>query len=111
MDDFREPERNTEDVYGIDEIKSRLEPVFRQYGVRRAVLFGSYARGEARPVSDVDLLVDSGLIGLDFFGLLGDVCDSLQKDTDLIDIRCVNPGSKIESEIYRTGVSIWPTRT
>ena len=106
MDDIRE-ERNTKDVYGIDEIKSRLEPLFRQYGVRRAVLFGSYAKGEARPVSDVDLLVDSGLRGLTFYGLLGDVCDTLSKDVDLIDVREIISGSRIDREIHGSGVKIY----
>ena len=34
------------------------ETEIRQFGVRRLALFGSVARGEARPDSDVDLLVE-----------------------------------------------------
>ncbi|KGQ22365.2 nucleotidyltransferase family protein [Thermus filiformis] len=29
-----------------------------RFGVKRLAIFGSYARGEATPVSDVDILVD-----------------------------------------------------
>jgi predicted nucleotidyltransferase len=36
----------------------REEPLFRKEGVRSVALFGSQARGDARPDSDVDLLVD-----------------------------------------------------
>ena len=107
MDDFRDPERNTEDVYDIDEIKNRLVPVFRQYGVRRAVLFGSYAKGEARPVSDVDILLDSGLIGLAFVGFSGRVMDALEKDADVIDVRYMRKGSMVDREIQSTGVLIY----
>jgi predicted nucleotidyltransferase len=35
-----------------------LEPAFRAGGVARLSLIGSRARGQARPDSDVDLLVD-----------------------------------------------------
>ena len=52
-------------VYSIHEIENILHPVFAGYGVRRAVLFGSYAKGQATPRSDVDILVDSGLRGLE----------------------------------------------
>ena len=57
-------------VYTIPELKTILSPVFAEHGVKRAVLFGSYAKGVATPLSDVDLVVDSGLRGLAFFGLL-----------------------------------------
>jgi predicted nucleotidyltransferase len=34
------------------------EPALRKYGIAALYLFGSYARGEARPGSDVDVFVD-----------------------------------------------------
>ena len=36
----------------------RSEPDLRRMGVRHASIFGSVARGEARPDSDIDVLVD-----------------------------------------------------
>ena len=46
----------------------RLVKALKEHGVKRAVLFGSHARGEAMPGSDVDLLVEFsmpvGLLGL-----------------------------------------------
>ncbi|WP_157268327.1 nucleotidyltransferase family protein [Azohydromonas aeria] len=38
----------------------QAEPRIRGFGVSRLALFGSVARGEARPGSDVDLLVEFG---------------------------------------------------
>lgn len=93
--------------YTIPQIEERLAPVFRRNNVRRAVLFGSYSKGLATPVSDVDILVDSGLSGLSFFGLLEDVCQSLDCPVDLIDTQDIVPGSTIEHEINRTGRVIY----
>jgi uncharacterized protein len=36
----------------------RSEPALRARGVRRAALFGSMARGDNRPDSDIDILVE-----------------------------------------------------
>lgn len=94
-------------VYSIHEIENILHPVFVGFGVRRAVLFGSYAKGQATPRSDVDILVDSGLRGLAFFGLLEGVASILSVPVDLIDVSQVERGSPIEMEIQQTGVPIY----
>ena len=47
-------------IYTVPELQSVLSPIFRANGVRKATLFGSYAKGVATARSDVDLLVDSG---------------------------------------------------
>ena len=57
--------------YTIDEIKTVIAPVAHQYGVKRISLFGSYARGEATPNSDIDFhLIDTGG-GWGYFKLCG----------------------------------------
>lgn len=94
-------------VYSIHEIENILHPVFAGYGVRRAVLFGSYAKGQATPRSDVDILVDSGLRGLAFFGLLEGVSSTLSVPVDLIDVSQIEEGSQIDAEIRQTGVPIY----
>jgi len=38
-------------------LKKRLAPVFQRYGVQKAFVFGSIARGEASTRSDVDLII------------------------------------------------------
>lgn len=75
-------------IYTVSEIRERIEPVARKYGVSTVWLFGSYARGEASDTSDVDLLVEGGqirtLFQLAAFRL--DLEDALQKPVDLITI-------------------------
>ncbi|MFZ5908527.1 MAG: nucleotidyltransferase domain-containing protein [Chloroflexota bacterium] len=38
-------------------IKKTLSPIFRQYRIEKAILFGSFARGEHSRRSDVDLIL------------------------------------------------------
>ena len=94
-------------VYTLAELKNKLDPVFDQYGVRSAILFGSYAKGQANDRSDVDILVDSGLRGLAFFGLSEGVNTVLHIPVDLIDVTQIEKGSEIEREIRQTGVPIY----
>ena len=91
----------------IDSIRENLTPIFGRYNVRKAVLFGSYAKGLADERSDVDIFVDSGLKGLKFYGLLEDVTNALEMEVDLIDSSQVEAGSKVQSEIDSTGVLIY----
>lgn len=94
-------------IYSQDQIREILDPVFKSHNVKKAILFGSYAKGSATGISDVDILVESGLKGLRFFGLLEDVVTSLNKNVDLIDTSQIVPDSDIENEIAQSGVVIY----
>ena len=56
--------------------------------VERAYLFGSCARGEERPDSDVDLLLDrgNGVRGWEIGGLYTDLSEALGKELDLVTV-------------------------
>ena len=41
----------------IENLKTSLTPLFRQYKIQKAILFGSFARGEESRRSDVDLIL------------------------------------------------------
>jgi predicted nucleotidyltransferase len=62
--------------YTTEEIRQIAVPIAKQYGVAKLALFGSYARGEQREDSDVDILIDKG----DIRGLikLGRFIDDLE---------------------------------
>ncbi len=91
----------------INELKNKLFPIFKNYDVKEAILFGSVAKGVATSKSDIDILVDSRLKGLSFFGLLYDIVNATGKEVDLIDVSQVEKGSQIEKEIKNTGVLIY----
>lgn len=69
------------------DIKRSLAEYFRQQPVERVWLFGSYARGEEREDSDVDLLVDldpTQSVGLRFFGMWSEIERLLGRNVDLV---------------------------
>ena len=75
---------------GADElIKAKRTDILRlaaQHGARNVRLFGSVARGEARPDSDVDVLVEfePGRTLLDRIGLMQDLEDLLGRKVDVV---------------------------
>lgn len=69
--------------------------------VTKAWLFGSYARGEQREDSDVDLLVEldhSQRVGLRFFGMYVDLKELLNKEVDLVAEGSLFPFVKANAE-------------
>ena len=90
-----------EKIYTTDEIKRIVEPIAREYGIGRMSLFGSYARGEARPNSDIDFrLIDKGKIA-GYFKLSG--FRLKLEDTLGVHVDVVTTGSLDENFIARIG--------
>ena len=91
----------------IATLQTLLTPVFRDYGISRAVLFGSVAKKTATEKSDLDLLVTSNLHGLRFVGFTEAVRRAAQMPVDIFDVPHIEPGSRIDREIRSTGVTIY----
>lgn len=94
-------------VENMRDVQAVLMPLFVRYGISKAVLFGSLAKGTASADSDVDLLVDSHLHGWDFYGFAEDVQQAVQRPVDVIDVTHIEKDSPIDQEIRRTGVTIY----
>ena len=47
-------------ILTIKQIKDRIKPVMEKHGIKDVYLFGSYARGEAKNSSDVDIYCEKG---------------------------------------------------
>ena len=94
-------------IYTISEIQKLLLPIFLEYDIKRAVLFGSYGKSLATVNSDIDLMVDSGLRGLKFVSFSEKVRQVLNKEVDIFDITHIDPQSKIDYEIKNTGVLLY----
>lgn len=72
--------------YTIDEIKVKVSPIAKNYGIRRASLFGSYARGTANDNSDIDICIDKGRMRslIQYFAFINDLEKSLQCHVDVV---------------------------
>jgi len=68
-------------VYTQQELINKLTPIFKQYPIKRAALFGSYSREQQTEESDVDLLLDYE-ISIDLPDFL-DFWDDLEKTLGL----------------------------
>ena len=73
-------------IYAVSEISRIIAPILEKYGVSRAYLFGSYARGDALPESDIDLRIEKGeLKGLFALGgFYAEISEALQKNVDVV---------------------------
>ena len=72
-------------TYTVSEIQGIVSRLAKQYGAERIYLFGSYARGDSTPASDIDLRIDKGSIrGFQLGGLLLDLEASLGVPVDLV---------------------------
>ena len=72
----------------------QIEPAIRSLGVRRLALFGSFARAQARPESDVDLLVefDPAQKSFDHFMQLCDLLEErLGRPVELVTTESLSP--------------------
>ena len=77
----------------IDRIKKTIVPILRHYGVSKAALFGSIIRGQMKPDSDIDILVqiDSDIGLLEFVGLKLELEDALKRNVDLVEYDTIKP--------------------
>ncbi len=74
-------------------IQRVLKRLLEAYPVRKAGLFGSVARGDDRPKSDVDVLVEfSKPISLfEFIGIKQDLEKALKRKVDLVEYHMLKP--------------------
>ncbi len=77
----------------IEEIKEKILPILKKYGVTRAGIFGSVVRGESKEDSDIDILVEiEGRMSLlDFAGLKLEIEEVLGRKVDLGEYAVIKP--------------------
>jgi hypothetical protein len=77
----------------LEEIKPKLVKILRKNDVARAGVFGSYARGEQKKKSDLDILVqiDKRINLFEFIGIKHNIEDELGMNVDLVEYSCIKP--------------------
>ncbi len=96
-------------VYTKNEIKMKLLPIFSDHPIEKAILFGSYSRGNPTGSSDIDIVIDSNgrIRGIDFFGILEEIVEIFDVPVDLIEASQIIEGSRVQHEINETGTIIY----
>ena len=79
----------------LDDIKKKIRPILKKYGIKKAGIFGSSARGET-VVNDLDLLVkiDKKISLLEFIGIQQELEDKLGMNVDLVEYEAIKPALK-----------------
>jgi predicted nucleotidyltransferase len=76
----------------LDLLKSHAKEIKACFGVKRIGLFGSFARGEQKETSDIDILVEfekptfKNFMGLSFY-----LEDLFGRDVDLVTVKGLHP--------------------
>ena len=80
----------------IADIHLKIAPILKNYGVKRAAVFGSVAKGRDTENSDIDLVVELyEPLGLFKFAKLNYLLeDALQKKVDLVKMTALKPAFK-----------------
>ncbi|MDP6775127.1 MAG: nucleotidyltransferase family protein [Candidatus Latescibacteria bacterium] len=82
--------KTTEEV--LRSLQQAKPGLAQRFGVKRLALFGSYARGEQREGSDVDILVEvDPTIGLRFVDLADSIESLLGVPSEVVSRRAVKP--------------------
>ena len=79
----------------IENIKKKIRPILKKYGIKKAGIFGSLARGES-VVNDLDLLVkiEKKISLLEFIGIQQEIEDKLGIKVDLVEYGAIKPALK-----------------
>lgn len=75
------------------DVKKKIEKVLKENGIKKAGIFGSYARGSFNKKSDIDILIkpDKNMNLLDFIHLKNELENSTGKKIDLVTYKGIHP--------------------
>jgi len=78
----------------ISDIKKQISPILKRNGVEKAAVFGSFARGEAKRKSDVDILIKFRGNNKSLFDLTGlqlELEEKLKRNVDILTYNSLHP--------------------
>jgi predicted nucleotidyltransferase len=97
----------TKGILSFLTIKRIVTAIASQYAIKKVILFGSYAKGQANPKSDLDLYMFSNLSGLAYFEFAEKLRQALKKKVDLFSSLTLETTSPTYLQIEDTGIIIY----
>lgn len=83
-----QPKKNKD----IIRLQKEIIPILKKNNVARAGIFGSYARGEGKKKSDIDIIIQPPRgMGLGFVGMKLELEEKLGKKVDLLTYKSISP--------------------
>jgi predicted nucleotidyltransferase len=94
------------ELMNINEIKRKIIPILLKHNIKKASIFGSYARGEQKETSDIDILVEfgEGKSLLDLVRLKYELEEVLGKEVDVLTYNSIHP--LLKEKILNEAVNI-----
>lgn len=92
--------------YSIKEIEQKIASILKKNKIKKAGIFGSYARGEQKDKSDVDILIeaDKSLSLYDIIGIKLELEKELKKRVDLVEYETIK--DELKNTILNEEISI-----
>ena len=90
----------------FEQYQQLILPVLKRYFIKRAAIFGSFAKGGVNVNSDVDLLIEPGK-GFTIFKMLRleeEISDLIKRKVDLVEYSALK--SSIREEVLLSAITI-----
>jgi predicted nucleotidyltransferase len=97
----------TKGILSFLKIKRIITAIASQHPIKKIILFGSYAKGQANPRSDLDFYMVSNLSGLAYFEFAEKLRQALKKKVDLFSSLTLETNSPTYLEIEDAGIMIY----
>lgn len=95
-------------VLTLDELRAIVKQLLERYHAEYALLFGSYARGDATPDSDIDIIVVGGerFVPRNIFALAEELREMTGRGADVFEMREVNTGTPFYDSVMKECIRI-----
>lgn len=95
-------------IYTHQELQNMIKPIIQKYNASDAWLFGSYARNEATPESDIDVIIIGGrnFILANVFAIAEEIFEASGKDVDVYELSEIKVNSPLYDSIMAERVSL-----
>ncbi len=101
-------------IYTIDEVKNAISKLIKnEYPeIKEVILFGSYARDEATPISDLDILISKPeqIKPMIMWSFCGSLKEILHKSVEVFRLKSIDINSEFFENIRKDGILIYENK-